>query len=85
MTDIHVAGRSQRDAPVLRYDPSRAELAALLADEPRYRVDQVFDGIHQRGADIDALTNVPKALRARLGDQLPLGLVPEHESISDDG
>lgn len=85
MTGIEVAGRSHRDAPVLRYDPSRAELAVLLADEPRYRVDQVFDGIHERGADLDALTNVPKILRARLADELPLALAPEHESISDDG
>ncbi len=70
---------------MLRYDPTRTELAELLADEPGYRVDQVWSGIHQRGAEIEDLSNVPKALRARLAEELPLGLTPEHESVSDDG
>lgn len=85
MTERHVAGRSHREAPTLRYDPSREELAELLDGEPRYRLDQVWDGIHERGEEIDDLTNVPKALRARLAEALPLGLTPEVESISDDG
>lgn len=85
MTERHVAGRSHRETPTLRYDPSREELAELLDGEPRYRLDQVWDGIHERGEEIDDLTNVPKALRARLAEALPLGLTPEVESISDDG
>lgn len=85
MTDVSIRGRSHRDAPLLRYDPSRDELAALLDGEPRYRVDQVWEGLHDRGDEIEDLTNVPKALRARLAEQLPLALTPEHESVSDDG
>ncbi len=85
MTEGHVAGRSHREAPTLRYDPSREELAELLDGEPRYRLDQVWDGIHERGEEIDDLTNIPKALRARLAEALPLALAPEVESISDDG
>ncbi len=85
MNEFTVAGVSHRDAPVLRYDPTRAELADLLAGEPRYRLDQVWEGLHQRGDDIDDLTNVSKALRTRLREALPSGLTPEHESISDNG
>ena len=85
MTGLEIVGRSHRDAPTLRYDPSRNELADLLDGEPRYRLDQVWNGLHERGDDLEDLTNVPKALRARLAEQLPLGLTPEHESISDDG
>ncbi len=85
MTESTVRGRSSRDAPVLRYDPSRDELADLFEGEPRYRLDQVWEGIHQRGDDLADLTNVPKALRARLSEALPMGLTPEHESVSDDG
>ena len=85
MTSLDVIGRSHREAPVLRYDPNRDELAALLDGEPRYRLDQVWAGIHERGEEIDDLTNLPKALRARLTDELPLALTPEVESISDDG
>ena len=36
MTSLDVTGRSHREAPVLRYDPNRDELAALLDGEPRY-------------------------------------------------
>lgn len=85
MTTIDVRGRSHRDAPVLRYDPSRDELAQLLTGEPRYRVDQVWEGIHARGAEFEDLTNIPKPLRARLAEELPTALTPEHESVSDDG
>ena len=67
---------------MLRYDLTRAELAQLLDDEPRYRVDQVWAGLHQRGDELDDLTNVPKALRGRLADLLPLGLTPQKPSRS---
>ncbi len=68
-----------------RYDPTREELATRLEGEPRFRIDQVWDGIHARGADLDQLSNVPKALRARLAEELPLALTPEAESVSDRG
>ena len=42
MTSLDVIGRSHREAPVLRYDPNRDELAALLDGEPRYRLDHVW-------------------------------------------
>ena len=68
-----------------RYDLDRAELGALLADEPHYRLDQVWDGLHRRGEEIDDLTNVGKALRQKLGELLPTALTPETESVSDNG
>ncbi len=68
-----------------RYDPDRDELAAMLEGEPRYRLDQVWDGLYQHALDPDALSNVPKALRARLADELPLALTPVAESVSHDG
>jgi 23S rRNA (adenine2503-C2)-methyltransferase len=82
---LRAAGRAPSSAPALRYDLSRTELAELLADEPRYRVDQVWDGLHRRSAEIGDLTDVPKALRRRLEARLPAGLTPEHESVSDGG
>ncbi|GJM38654.1 MAG: putative dual-specificity RNA methyltransferase RlmN [Acidimicrobiales bacterium] len=86
MTDtLDAAGRSRRDGPTLRYDVSRDELATVLDGEPTYRLDQIWEGIHRQGGELDDLSNVPKALRARLGDLLPMGLTPETESVSDDG
>lgn len=50
----------------------RERLRALVAElgEPRFRADQIFRWLYQRGArDLDAMTNLPKALRARLRDE----------------
>ena len=68
-----------------RYDLDRDQLAELLAGEPRYRIDQLWDGLYRQGRDLGDLSNVPKALRARLDDELPTALEPVAESVSDDG
>ena len=68
-----------------RYDLDRAGLAALLAGEPRYRVDQVWDGLHRQLAEPGELTTLPKALRARLAEELPAALQPVAESATPDG
>ena len=59
-----------------RYGVGRPEVEALLADQPRYRVDQVWAGLYEQLATTDELTNVPKVIRARLEEALPLALSP---------
>jgi hypothetical protein len=56
-----------------RFDLSRAELSELLEGEPRYRVDQIWEGLYEQGKDIDEITSLPKALRARLSSEPALG------------
>ncbi|HEY8523856.1 MAG TPA: 23S rRNA (adenine(2503)-C(2))-methyltransferase RlmN [Acidimicrobiales bacterium] len=68
-----------------RYDVDRAGLAELLAGEPRYRVDQVWDGLHRQLAGPAELTTLPKALRAELDTRLPPALTPLAESVGDGG
>jgi 23S rRNA (adenine2503-C2)-methyltransferase len=68
-----------------RYEPDRDALAGLLSGEPRYRVDQVWQGLYEQLADPEDITNLPKGLRQRLTDDLPRSLVPAAESVSDDG
>lgn len=68
-----------------RYDWSRADLDHLLTGEPRYRIDQVWQGLHTHGTEPEEWSNLPKALRARLADQLPAALTKAEESVSDDG
>jgi len=68
-----------------RYDVDRAELAALLDGEPRYRIDQVWRGLYERAVGPDELTELPKPLRARLAEALPPALEPALRSTSDDG
>lgn len=85
MTKIQVVGRYSVDAPVLRYDPTRSEIEALLVDQPRYRIDQIWKGLYEQGASLEEITNLPKALRAKLAEALPTALEPETESVSSDG
>jgi len=68
-----------------RYDVDRDALAALLHDQPRYRVDQVWDGLWAQGREPKDLTNVPAAVRERLTEALPWALSPVVESVTDDG
>ncbi len=74
-------------ASVSRYDLGRDELAALLPDEPSYRVSQVLDGLYRRLAEPAELTDLPRALRDRL--ELAPALAPAFrcaaESIADGG
>ncbi len=68
-----------------RYGASRDDLASLLGDQPRYRVDQVWAGLYEQLASPAELTSLPKALRADLDQRLPLALDPLTEQTSDRG
>jgi 23S rRNA (adenine2503-C2)-methyltransferase len=69
------------------YDISRPELGELLADEPSYRVDQVWKGLYDHGTMPWELTTLPKALRARLESEPALApsLEPVIELTADRG
>jgi 23S rRNA (adenine2503-C2)-methyltransferase len=73
------------EAAPTRYQCTRDELAGLLHGEPRYRLDQVWAGLYEQLASPAELTSLPKALRARLDDELPLALTQELRRVSDDG
>lgn len=68
-----------------RYQVSRDDLGELLAGEPRYRIDQVWTGLYEQLAAPDEMTALPKALRARLVELLPLALDEEIRRMSDGG
>jgi 23S rRNA (adenine2503-C2)-methyltransferase len=68
-----------------RYDLDRAALSELLAGEPRYRVDQVWEGLYDQNREPAEITSLPSALRDRLAAELPAGLDAVAESVSDAG
>ena len=68
-----------------RYDWTRDQLGELLAAEPSYRVNQVWEGLYQHGTEPEQWSNVPKALRTTVAEHLPTALQPAAESVSDDG
>lgn len=73
------------ERPLTRYDVTRSGLAERLVDHPSYRVDQVWAGLYEQLASPTELTNLPKALRAQLDEELPLALEPVTEQTTDGG
>lgn len=68
-----------------RYDLDRDGFDQLLQRHPRYRVDQVWQGLYERMLEPADITNLPKALRDELDDDLPPALTEITRSVSDDG
>ncbi|MCC6436558.1 MAG: 23S rRNA (adenine(2503)-C(2))-methyltransferase RlmN [Acidimicrobiales bacterium] len=68
-----------------RYDLDRAGLAELLAGEPRFRIEQVWEGLYAQGREPAAMTNLPTALRARLDQLAPPALQVATEQVADGG
>jgi len=68
-----------------RYDMTRGELASVLDGAPRYRVDQVWQGLYDHCTEPSEWTNLPMAMRTDLAEQLPTALTPVTESVSRNG
>lgn len=67
------------------YDLTRHELAALLPGEPPFRARQVWDGLHTRLQRPEEMTELPAALRGRLGAALVPALREESRRTADTG
>ena len=69
-----------------RYGISRVDLDALLAEwgEPRYRAEQMWDALYRQQIALEDATALPRALRQRLTDALPLALDALVEQTSHD-
>src|SRR5580704_5148709 len=63
------------------------EIETALAGEPKFRARQIYDAVYrQRITDLAAVSNIPRTLRERLGDRIPLGLpTVERQYDSVDG
>ncbi len=67
------------------YDIDRAGLADLLADQPSYRVEQVWRGLHTGLRRPSQMTSLPRGVRDRLEQHLPPVLTELQRSDADDG
>ena len=67
------------------YDVGREELAALLSDQPPYRVRQVWDGLHRQARRPSEMTDLPAPLRERLEAALPPALTECSKRVGDGG
>jgi 23S rRNA (adenine2503-C2)-methyltransferase len=74
-----------------RYDLDRTALRGVVEEvdpgAPRYRVGQVWDGMHKRLLDPAELTDLPRPLRAALSGHPALApaLEPDDERVADGG
>jgi 23S rRNA (adenine2503-C2)-methyltransferase len=67
------------------YEYTREQLGELLSDEPRYRVDQVFEGLWTQAQALVEITTIPRDLRARLAERFPPSLEVANDVESDKG
>ena len=68
-----------------RYDATREDIAELLADEPEYRIEQVWRGLYGRLAGPEEMTDLPTRVREALAIAPPAALRLRTESVSDRG
>ncbi len=68
-------------------DLGALEALAVEMGEPRFRGRQLFEWVHEKGArDVDAMTSLPKAFRARLAETTQVGsLVETRRQVATDG
>jgi 23S rRNA (adenine2503-C2)-methyltransferase len=68
------------------FDLSKEEMAAILAGEPAYRVDQVFHGLYRRAEMPEEMTSLPIRVRQRLTEiELATPALTERARQSADG
>ena len=67
------------------FEMTKEDLAELLSGEPRYRRDQVWRGLWERGVRPGDMTDLPKPLRDRLEAALVPALHEVSRSVSSGG
>ena len=67
------------------YDPTAQELAELLGDEPKYRLNQLWTGLYTHFKRPQDISNLPAALRARINNELPEALIEIRRETSAEG
>ncbi len=67
------------------WSPDRAGYRQLVEDEPGYRLDQIWHGLYRHDTPPTELSNLPKALRARLGQVVQPSLELAATQTSSDG
>ena len=75
------AGRAE---PSL-FDLDRPALEELLADQPGYRIDQLWSGLYEHALDPSDISTLPWPLRERLSEAAPPGLEAVTVSTGDGG
>ena len=68
-----------------RYDASREDIAAIIGDAPKYRLDQIWQGLYTEFQAPLEITTISKDLRTKLDTALPSSLELVTSRDSDRG
>ncbi len=67
------------------WDLSKEELAEALGTEPRYRIDQLWHGLHSEGQPPETISALPLKLRSKLAEKFQPALAEVQRQTSADG
>jgi len=69
------------------YDISKDQAAAILAQlgQPRYRVDQLWDGLYTQHQEVADISNLPAGLRSELADRFTPAFEITADQTGDNG
>ncbi len=68
-----------------RYDASREDIAAIIGDAPKYRLDQIWQGLYTEFQAPLEITTISKEMRTKLDTALPSSLELVTSRDSDRG
>lgn len=67
------------------WTPEQSHFAEALNDQPSFRLEQIWRGLYERNQDLQAITDLPKKLRAELSrDFAPALQLLSEQRTSDD-
>lgn len=66
-------------------DLDRQQLADALAGHPKYRLDQLWEGVYRQFKPVQEIKNLPAALRDEVAARFPDALTEASRALSDDG
>lgn len=67
------------------WDLSKAEITEMLSSEPKYRIDQLWHGLHHEGQPPETISSLPIKLRSKLAETFKPALTEVQRQTSSDG
>ena len=67
------------------WDLNKEDLAAVLSSEPKYRIDQLWHGLHSEGQPPETISALPLKLRSKLAERFQPALTEVQRQTSSDG
>ena len=67
------------------YDYTKDDFAALLSDQPQYRVNQLWTGLYEHSLEVKDISNLPLTIRKNIATHAPEALIEAQRFVADNG